>query len=233
MPHDRSASVSDLRQRTWVAQCAPVFRSPRPISRSIRALTQVRDRTVSRPTQTGYESRGLTLRRGITTLVTTTLLSARYSPNVALLLVEALAESVQRGRAIASQCLEDGLVVGKRQRCLDGDLPLDCLGDLVSRRRESLGSKNLRENTCHRGPEPDACDTHARDATRTAATLDEPHALGHSRSRRSTSASCTRLAYLFCGHRSDHAGTGARRPTSSSKIAARERAQGLGAGQRA
>ena len=99
--------------------------------------------------------------------MTTSLLSARYSPNVALLLVEALAEPVQRGRAIAAQCLEDGFVVGKRQRCLDGDLPLDCLGDLVGRRRESLGSKNLRENTCHRGPEPDAGDTHALDATRT------------------------------------------------------------------
>ena len=61
-------------------------------------------------------------------------LGARYAPNVALLLEETLAELVQRGRAVATEGLEDGFVVAERQRCLDCDLPLDRVGDLVGRR---------------------------------------------------------------------------------------------------
>jgi hypothetical protein len=72
-------------------------------------------------------------------------------------------EPVQGRRTILVQDFEDRLVVGRRQRSLDGDLQPDRLRDLGGCDAESSSLENLGEQASNGSVEPDACNPHVSD----------------------------------------------------------------------
>ena len=87
-----------------------------------------------------------------------------------LLLKEFRPEPVQRCRTVTAERLGDRLIVSARQRCFDGDLKPDGVGDLASGRRIALSCENLREQTTNGRSQSHASNPHRPNAT----GLDEP-----------------------------------------------------------
>ncbi len=95
-------------------------------------------------------------------------------------------EPVQGRRTIAVQDFEDRLVVGRRQRSLDGDLQRDGVRDPGGCVAESSSLENLGEQSSNGSLEPDACNPHVSDHIGLDQALRQARHCPASRQERST-----------------------------------------------